>query len=178
MTMSGSCSTIRSAKRQSPFQTSKVIMDGWKLSRRRFQSISAGCRKNTNGLGLRPSARWSECGKRRTELTAETAYYLLSTALPPERLNQVIRQHWGVENSLHWRLKLIMSEDQDCTRMGSGAHNLAILRHMALNAMQKGRIERILAWQIQTRKMGRQLPIQTSGDVLKCYCPAFSGRAP
>jgi predicted transposase YbfD/YdcC len=36
--------------------------------------------------------------------TTETAYYLLSTALTPERFNQVVRQHWGVENRLHWRL--------------------------------------------------------------------------
>jgi predicted transposase YbfD/YdcC len=69
--------------------------------------------------------------------TTETAYYLLSTALTPERFNQVVRQHWGVENSLHWRLDVIMNEDQDRTRIGNGPHNLAILRHMALNTIQK-----------------------------------------
>jgi predicted transposase YbfD/YdcC len=67
----------------------------------------------------------------------ETAYYLLSRALSPERFNQVIRQHWGIENSLHWRLDVVMNEDQDRTRMGNGPHNLAVLRHMAINAMQK-----------------------------------------
>jgi hypothetical protein len=30
-----------------------------------------------------------------------------------------------------------MNEDQDRTRLGNGPHNLAVLRHMALNAMQK-----------------------------------------
>ena len=69
--------------------------------------------------------------------TTETAYYLLSTALTPERFNQVVRQHWGVENRLHWRLDVIMNEDQDRTRLGNGPHNLAVLRHMALNAIQK-----------------------------------------
>ena len=34
----------------------------------------------------------------------ETAYYLLSAALTLERFNEVVRQHWGVENRLHWRL--------------------------------------------------------------------------
>jgi predicted transposase YbfD/YdcC len=67
----------------------------------------------------------------------ETAYYLLSRVLSPERLNQVVRQHWGIENSLHWRLDVVMNEDQDRTRMGHGPHNLAVLRHMAINAMQK-----------------------------------------
>jgi len=67
----------------------------------------------------------------------ETAYYLLSRVLSPERFNQVIRQHWSIENSLHWRLDVVMNEDQDRTRMGNGPHNLAVLRHMAINAMQK-----------------------------------------
>jgi predicted transposase YbfD/YdcC len=69
--------------------------------------------------------------------TTETAYYLLSRVLSPERFSEVVRQHWGVENSLHWRLDVVMNEDQDRTRMGHGPQNLAVLRHMVLNAMQK-----------------------------------------
>ena len=69
--------------------------------------------------------------------TTETAYYLLSSALSPERFNEVVRSHWDVENRLHWRLDVVMNEDQDRTRLGNGPNNLAILRHMALNLMQK-----------------------------------------
>jgi predicted transposase YbfD/YdcC len=71
------------------------------------------------------------------KMKTETAYYLLSTALTQERLNEVARQHWGVENSLHWRLDVVMNEDQDRTRMSYEPENLAVLRHMAINAMQK-----------------------------------------
>ncbi len=45
--------------------------------------------------------------------TTETAYYRLSTALSAERFNEVVRQHWGVENRLHWRLDVVMNEDHD-----------------------------------------------------------------
>ena len=69
--------------------------------------------------------------------TTETACYLLSTALSAERFNEVTRDHWGVENALHWRLDVVMNEDQDRTRRGNGPHNLAVLRRMALNVMQK-----------------------------------------
>ena len=69
--------------------------------------------------------------------TTEIAYYLLSAALSAERFNEVVRQHWGIENRLHWRLDVVMNEDQDRTRLGNGPHNLAVVRHMALNAMQK-----------------------------------------
>ena len=69
--------------------------------------------------------------------TAETAYYLLSAPLSPERLNAVVRHHWEVETCLHWRPDVVMNEDQDRTRLGHGPQNLAVLRHMALNAMQQ-----------------------------------------
>ncbi len=72
-----------------------------------------------------------------SKTTTETAYYLLSTALSATRFNEVVREHWGVENRLHWRLDVVMNEDQDRTRLGNGPHNLAVLRHMALNVMQK-----------------------------------------
>jgi predicted transposase YbfD/YdcC len=71
------------------------------------------------------------------KISCETAYYLLSAPLSPERLNEVVRAHWGVENRLHWRLDVVLNEDQDRSRLGNAPHNLAVLRHMALNVMQK-----------------------------------------
>ena len=72
-----------------------------------------------------------------TKTTTETAYYLLSTALSGERFNDVVRSHWGIENCLHWRLDVVMNEDQDRSRLDNGPNNLAVLRHLALNVMQK-----------------------------------------
>ncbi len=59
--------------------------------------------------------------------TTETADYLPGTVLSGERFNEVVRSHWGVENRLHWRLDVVMNEDQDQTRMDNGPHNLAVL---------------------------------------------------
>jgi predicted transposase YbfD/YdcC len=67
----------------------------------------------------------------------ETAYYLLSKTTSAERFNAVVRSHWGIENRLHWRLDVIMNEDQDRNRMDNSPYNLAILRHMALNVMRR-----------------------------------------
>jgi predicted transposase YbfD/YdcC len=71
--------------------------------------------------------------------TTETAHYLLSTPLSAERLGQTVRSHWGVENRLHWVLNVVMNEDQGRSRLDNSPYNLAILRHMALNLMQKDR---------------------------------------
>lgn len=71
--------------------------------------------------------------------TTEAAYYLLSSPLSAERLGEVVRSHWGVENRLHWVLNVVMNEDQVRSRRDNSPYNLAILRHMALNLMHKDR---------------------------------------
>jgi adenylosuccinate synthase len=35
------------------------------------------------------------------------------------------------------RLDVVINEDHDRSRLGNGPHNLAVLRHMAMNVMQK-----------------------------------------
>jgi len=67
-------------------------------------------------------------------ISQETAYYLLSTALPAARFGEVVRAHWGIENGLHWVLDVTMNEDQSRSRKDHGPHNLALLRRWALNA--------------------------------------------
>lgn len=72
-----------------------------------------------------------------SKTTEETAYYLLSATLTPERFGDVTRAHWGIENRLHWRLDVSMNEDQARNRLGHGPENLAVLRHIALNLLRK-----------------------------------------
>jgi predicted transposase YbfD/YdcC len=87
--------------------------------------------------GLAAIAKVDRTRETKTKTTSETAYYLLSSALTPEHCNEVVRSHWGIENRLHWRLDVTMNEDQDRSRLDNAPHNLAVLRHMALNVMQK-----------------------------------------
>ena len=94
--------------------------------------------------GLTAIAKVDRTRETKAKITSETAYYLLSAPLSPERSNAVIRSHWGVENQLHWRLDVSMNEDQDRTRLDNSPHNLAVLRHMALNVMQKDKTKESL----------------------------------
>jgi predicted transposase YbfD/YdcC len=72
----------------------------------------------------------------RGESSTETTYYLLSTPLTAERFGQVVRQHWGIENSLHWVLDVTMNEDGARVRKDHGPANGALLRRMALNLIR------------------------------------------
>lgn len=87
--------------------------------------------------GLKAIAKLTRVRESTDKTSSETAYYLLSHPFPAERANQIVRAHWGVENSLHWCLDVAMDEDNSRTRMDNGPHNLAVLRHMALNIMRK-----------------------------------------
>jgi predicted transposase YbfD/YdcC len=87
--------------------------------------------------GLKAIGKVERVRETADKTTRETAYYLLSTALTAERFLEVVRAHWGVENRLHWRLDVVMNEDQQRARLDNGPNNLAVLRHMALNVIQK-----------------------------------------
>jgi predicted transposase YbfD/YdcC len=49
---------------------------------------------------------------------------------------QLARAHWGIENSLHWRLDVLMGEDASRARTGEAPANLAILRKITLNTLK------------------------------------------
>lgn len=87
--------------------------------------------------GLKCIGKVTRTRETRRKTTIETAYYLLSKPMTAKRFNAVVRSHWGIENRLHWRLDVIMNEDQDRNRMDNSPYNLAILRHMAMNVFQK-----------------------------------------
>ena len=46
------------------------------------------------------------------------------------------RQHWGIENSVHWVLDVVFDEDRCRVREQQARENLAILRHVALNLIR------------------------------------------
>jgi hypothetical protein len=49
----------------------------------------------------------------------------------------VIRQHWGIENKLHWVLEVGFGEDSDRKRAGHAAQNFSILKPNRLNLLKQ-----------------------------------------
>jgi predicted transposase YbfD/YdcC len=72
-------------------------------------------------------------GKTETEIR----YYITSLAPDAMRLNRSIRQHWGIENKLHWVLDVGFGEDLDRKRAGHAAQNFSVLNRIALNLLKQ-----------------------------------------
>ena len=66
----------------------------------------------------------------------ETRYYLSSLPAKPDKILKAVRQHWGVENKLHWVLDMSFNDDQCRIRKGNAPRNIAIIKKTALNLLQ------------------------------------------
>lgn len=70
--------------------------------------------------------------------THEEVRYCISS-LPPDaaRLLRTVRQHWRIENGLHWVLDIAFREDDARVRQDNAAENFAVLRRIALNLLKQ-----------------------------------------
>jgi len=69
--------------------------------------------------------------------THEVAFFISS--LPPRvrRLNQLLRDHWSIENSEHYILDVVFTEDASRIRAGSAPEVAAAFRRLSLNILQQ-----------------------------------------
>jgi predicted transposase YbfD/YdcC len=79
---------------------------------------------------------YRECVRKGKE-SHEVAYFISS--LPPKvkRIARYVRGHWGIENTLHWTLDVIFSEDKSRIRTGNAPEIASIFRKLALMVLQR-----------------------------------------
>jgi predicted transposase YbfD/YdcC len=87
---------------------------------------------NVHSLGMVESRR--EQGEK---VEIARRYYLVSLPADGVRFSNAVRQHWGVENQLHWVLDVSFAEDASRIRKDKGAQTFSVLRHMALNLLRR-----------------------------------------
>jgi len=71
------------------------------------------------------------------ERSVEDRYFIASYRDSARCILQHVREHWHIENSLHWVLDIAFREDESRIRKGNGPQNFAVLRHIALNLLKQ-----------------------------------------
>lgn len=84
--------------------------------------------KNLNLIGMVLSER--HIGDK---ITQETRYFISSLPNDAKRFAKAVRDHWTIENQLHWVLDIAFREDESRVRDRNAATNLAILRRFAVS---------------------------------------------
>lgn len=70
-------------------------------------------------------------------ISTETSYSINSIKSDAKNYAKAVRNHWAIENSLHYVLDISFREDDCRIRRGNAAENFAVLRHIALNLLKK-----------------------------------------
>ncbi len=69
--------------------------------------------------------------------TQEVMFYLSSLPPDAQQLGKVIRQHWSIENQLHWVLDVTFGEDASRVRKGNAPENIALLKRWSINLLNQ-----------------------------------------
>jgi predicted transposase YbfD/YdcC len=113
-------------------------------------------RHKNNWVGLHTIVRVTatRTSKKTGEITNAYRYYICSLDNPSaERIQRSVREHWGVENGLHWTLDMAMREDDSRIRTDHAPANMSVARHIALNLIRMDK----------TRKIGIKASLKKAG---------------
>lgn len=81
--------------------------------------------------------------------TPITRYYISNMGkVTADQSNKLVRNHWGIENHLHWHSDVTFSEDSCRIRKGNAALNMNLIRKKALQ-MVKGMNDK---WSLKKRR--------------------------
>ena len=97
-------------------------------------------------------------------VSPEVHYDLSSLAVKAEKLNEISRGHWAIENSCHWILDVVFREDDSRARAGNAAQNLALVRKFALSMLSR---EKSCPRGVKVKRFKAALDLQYSLKILR-----------
>jgi predicted transposase YbfD/YdcC len=116
--------------------------------------------------GLKQVCRLQRTTTRRGKQTVEVQYAITSVSRPRADAALLLnrwRNHWGIENRLHWVRDVTFGEDQCQVKIGHAPQNLAAFRNAAISLLRLAGIKEIAPalrdFAYQPRKLLRFLGI-------------------
>lgn len=85
----------------------------------------------TMGILRRTGIRTSKDGK--VTVVDETIGFISSRTLTAEQVARILREHWCIENNLHWVKDVVFGEDKHTLRKGNAPQVMSFLRSMCIS---------------------------------------------
>jgi predicted transposase YbfD/YdcC len=130
---------LAQVKRSTPVSDNSTCQKGHgRIETRRCQIFDKGTFVDEEGRWkkLKTIIKITSTREKSGKTETQERYYISS--LPTESdFNNHIRNHWAVENNLHWTLDMVFREDEQRKRAKYTAENFAIVRKIALNLLKK-----------------------------------------
>ena len=79
------------------------------------------------------------------KVTGELRFFIGSRQAKAKAYGRALRNHWGIENNLHWQLDVSFNEDKNRVSKRHGAENLALVRRLALSLLKQHPNKRSIA---------------------------------
>jgi hypothetical protein len=103
------------------------------------------------------------------KISSETRWFALSWQPAPDILLATVRDHWAIENALHWQLDVSFREDAARNRKDNAPGNIAVLRRP--RCRPTAQVEVVSVNQAQACRLGRRLPSFSSHQYSKGLAP-------
>jgi predicted transposase YbfD/YdcC len=110
-----------------------VIHDiGWLRERHNWPGLAAIVRVQSTRLIKGPT-------READKIEHETRFYITSLVLAAALIGPFVRDHWAIENGLHWVLDMVFRDDECRLRTQNAPANFTTLKHMALNLIRRAK---------------------------------------
>ena len=100
---------------------------------------------------------------------SEIRYYISSRKASAKMMLKYIRNHWKIENNLHWQLDITFDDDDSRLREGHGPQNAALVKRIALSILKNATVGKE-KWMSGKRQFAALDP-----DILKSIILQFLG---
>ena len=104
--------------------------------------------------------------ERNKETIVEKRFYISSLFIDIELFSRSIREHWSVENKLHWHLDFTFREDKNTTQNKNALMNLQLINKFCLAILSKVKSR----YNMSLKKIRYKLSINFEQEFITILC--------
>jgi predicted transposase YbfD/YdcC len=122
------------------YESYETVEEGHGRQERRVYEVIhdlTGIRDRESWTGLKVIGKCYSERTQKGKTSYEERYFIGSRRCSAKRYGEVLRNHWRIENCLHWQMDVTFGEDASRIEERRGGQNFALLRRLALGLLKQ-----------------------------------------